>query len=317
MTAVSNPDSVLQNPTAAPPPTLPTNVDLARLVDAALVPPGTEIKDLHKDYDASRLEPGLSKEEGLQALAAAKAELFALQDKFYAESGRSMLIVLQGIDAAGKDGTIAHIMDGVNPEGVDVYGFKEPSAKEMAHDYLWRHELVAPELGKIAIFNRSHYENVLVTRVHPNLLWPKTSLPKPEHIWKQRYREINNWEQRLTDQGTVVVKFFLHLSRKEQGKRFLERIDDPLKNWKVSPTDMTERGYWKDYTAAFTDMLNHTSTDFAPWYVLPADHKWFSHLTAVSVVLQAMKSTSPHYPNVDASMQATLQKMKQELEEGH
>ena len=289
--------------------------DFSKLARECLVPPNS-IAHLHKEYDASRIAEGFAKDSGLAAMNEAKAQIFALQDKLYADVKSSMLIVLQGIDAAGKDGTIKHVMDGVNPEGVDVYGFKEPSKEEMLHDYLWRHEKVAPALGKIAIFNRSHYENVLVTRVHPKLLWPKTDVPAPEHIWKQRYKEINDWEKRLTDQGTVVVKLFLHLSRKEQGKRFLARLDDPTKNWKVSPTDMVERGYWDDYTKAFTDMLNNTSTDYAPWYVIPSDHKWFGHLSSVSVILDAFKRINPKYPDPDPAVMANLDKMKQELLDG-
>ena len=278
--------------------------------------PAHSIVHLHKEYDASRKPKGLSKEKGLEMLERLKTKLFDYQDALYADEGRSMLIVLQGIDAAGKDGTIKHVMEGVNPEGVDVYGFKEPSKEEMSHDYLWRHEAKVPALGKISIFNRSHYENVLVTRVHPEYLWPKTDLGFPKDIWKQRYKEINNWEKRLNDQGTKIVKFFLHLSREEQGRRFMARIEDKDKNWKVSPTDMVERGYWDEYTAAFTDMLNETSTDYAPWHVLPSDHKWFSHLSALSVLIKAMEDINPQYPTVDAAMLADLEKMKKELEAG-
>ncbi len=167
--------------------------------------------------------------------------------------------MLQAIDAAGKDGTIKHVMSGLNPEGVDVYSFKAPSDAERAHDYLWRHQLAVPELGRIAVFNRSHYENVTVTRVHPELLWPRSADLTSKHIWHRRYRQINDWERYLTENGTVIIKLFLHLSRDEQKRRFLQRIDDETKNWKVSSSDMREREYWSDYQEAFSDMLTHTS----------------------------------------------------------
>lgn len=296
-------------------PTLPANIDFTKLNAETIVKPGSKIH-LHKDFDASRVDAGITKAQGLEALEQAKAVLFDYQDKFYAQSDRSLLIVIQGIDAAGKDGTIKHVMEGINPEGVDVYSFKEPSKEEMSHDYLWRHNLALPELGKIAIFNRSHYENVLVTRVHPELLWPRTAIPFPSDIWSQRYQNINDWEKRLNDNGTVVVKLFLHLSRQEQGRRFMSRIDDPSKHWKVSPTDMVERGFWDDYTAAFSDMLGNTSTEYAPWHVIPADHKWFSHLSTMAVLLEAMKTINPSYPTVSAAVEKELADMKKELEAG-
>lgn len=291
------------------------DIDTAQIVAESTVKPGSVVH-LHKQFNADMKDKGFTKETGEAALEELKAQLFEQMDMLYATGGRSVLVVLQGIDAAGKDGIVKHVMEGVNPEEVDVYGFKEPSKTEMAHDYLWRHEKAVPELGKMAIFNRSHYENVLVTRVHPDLLWPKTSMPAPEHIWKQRYKDINDWEKRLNNNGTIIIKLFLHVSRAEQGARFLSRIEDPSKNWKVSPTDMVERGFWDEYTTAFTDMLNHTSTDYAPWYALSMDHKWSGHLTAVSIILDHLKQLNLSYPKVDAAMVAELQKMKKELEEG-
>lgn len=291
------------------------DIDTAQIVTESLVKPGSVVH-LHEQFNANMKDRGFTKETGEAALEELKGELFEQMDMLYATGGRSVLVVLQGIDAAGKDGIVKHVMEGVNPEEIDVYGFKEPSKTEMAHDYLWRHEKAVPELGKMAIFNRSHYENVLVTRVHPQLIWPKTSMPAPKHIWKERYEDINAWEKRLYDNGTIIIKLFLHVSRKEQGARFLARIEDPSKNWKVSPTDMVERGYWDEYTTAFTDMLNHTSTDYAPWYALSMDHKWSGHLTAVSIILDHLKKLNLAYPKVDEQTEAELQKMKKELEAG-
>ena len=227
-----------------------------------------------------------------------------------------MLVVLQGMDAAGKDGTIKHVLEGVNPQGIDVHSFKAPTSLDRAHDFLWRHEIATPPLGMIGVFNRSQYENVLATRVHPDRLWPVTSVPAPEDIWAQRFEEINNWERRLTNQGTIIVKLFLNLSKEEQARRFLARVDVPEKNWKVSLTDMAERAYWDDYLAAFTDMLNNTSPANAPWHVLPADNKWFLRLSAVSVLLEAMRRADPRYPEVSDANRKRLTQMKADLEAG-
>jgi PPK2 family polyphosphate:nucleotide phosphotransferase len=285
------------------------------LAKKCLVPPGTDV-DLDRDYDPGRKDPDLGKNEGTAALEDGISQLFAYQDKFYAQADRAMLIVLQGIDAAGKDGTIKHVMTGLNPAGVDVHSFKAPSAEERAHDYLWRHNLVLPSLGRIGIFNRSHYENVIVARVHPPLLWPAVPGDDRPHLWRRRYREINEWERYLADNGTVLVKLFLHISRKEQELRFLERIDNPKKNWKYSADDLREREYWDDYRTAFEDMLAHTSTEWAPWYVLPADHKWFSHLSATAILLEAMARVDPRYPKVTAQQKADLAHAKKDLLEG-
>ncbi len=228
--------------------------------------PGTSIR---------RHDDKLRDDHGAAALADAKAALLDLQDRFFASAERALLIVLQAIDAAGKDGTIKHVMSGLNPpEGVDVYSFKAPSVTERAHDYLWRHQQVLPELGgRMAVFNRSHYENVLITRVHPETLWPRTPALNHPDVWTRRYRDINGWERYLTDNGTVIVKLFLNVSKQEQERRFLARIDEPEKNWKFSVDDLRERAFWDDYQHAFQDMLTHTSTEWAPWYVIPADHK--------------------------------------------
>ncbi|WRS31143.1 PPK2 family polyphosphate kinase [Actinomycetaceae bacterium MB13-C1-2] len=288
-------------------------VDYEAIAAPTLVPPGFHITDLQKQYDPARLPKKLDKAKGKGALKVAKAELAELQDKFYADGDRSLLVILQGMDAAGKDGTIKHVLQGVNPQGIDVYSFKSPSSLERSHDYLWRHEIATPVLGKIAIFNRSQYENVLVTKVHPEYLWPKTSAPTPDDIWAQRYQEINDWEKRLTNQGTVIVKLFLNLSKDEQARRFLSRVDEEDKNWKVSPSDMAERAYWDDYLQAFTDMLNNTSTEYAPWHVLPADHKWFLRLSTIAVILEAMREIDPQYPEVSDDVKQNLEQMRAAL----
>ncbi|MCB0934285.1 MAG: polyphosphate kinase 2 family protein [Mycobacterium sp.] len=298
--------------------TVPANgvlVDYPKLSGACRVEPGSTV-DLERDFDPGRADHNLGKENAELALEEAKGELFALQDRFYAQSDRALLVVLQGIDAAGKDGTIKHVISGVNPEGVDVHSFKAPSTAERAHDYLWRHQLVVPALGRIAVFNRSHYENVTVTRVHPELLWPHTAGDVPKDLWDRRYRAINDWEHHLAENGTVIIKLFLNLSRDEQTKRFLERVDDTAKNWKVSPADMTERQFWPQYQKAFSEMLTHTSTKHAPWHVIPANHKWFSHISTFAILLETMKALDPRYPELDRAGQANLATMRADLLSG-
>jgi PPK2 family polyphosphate:nucleotide phosphotransferase len=282
------------------------------LAASTRVEPNSDV-DLAGDFDPGRHDVDLAGEGRQAALNHAIAALFDLQDKFAAQADRSLLVVLQAMDAAGKDGTIKHVMTGLNPASVEVHSFKTPSPAERAHGYLWRHQQVVPELGRIAIFNRSHYENVLVTRVHPQFLWPETP---PEHragLWKRRYREINEWERYLSDNGTVLVKLFLNLSKDEQERRFLERIDRPEKNWKFSPADLRERSFWDEYQLAFADMLTHTSTEWAPWHVIPADHKWFSHLSVSAVLLETLRHLDPQYPIVDDATKQALQKAKEEL----
>lgn len=281
-------------------------VKWSKLAKKTRVPPGAPV-DLARDFDSAYKPSGMKKADGLAQLAAGKEQLFALQDKFYAQADRSLLIVLQAIDAAGKDGTIKHVMSGVNPEGVDVHSFKAPSVQERAHDYLWRHQKALPELGRIGVFNRSHYENVLVTRVHPEMLWPKTAESFGDGIWQRRYDEINAWEKYLTDNGTTIVKLFLNVSKQEQARRFLARIEQPAKNWKFSPTDMAERERWPDYQKAFTEMLSNTSTSYAPWHVIPADHKWASHLATFAVLIDTVKGLNPQYPTVSQADLATLE----------
>lgn len=283
-----------------------------KLAGSTRVDPGSKVK-LADDFDAGYRPKGMTKKDGLKQLAAGKLQLFDLQDKLYAQGDRSVLIVLQAIDAAGKDGTIKHVMSGINPEGVDVHSFKQPSAEDKEHGYLWRHQKVVPPLGRIGIFNRSHYENVVVTRVHPELLWPKTAAGQTDGIWKRRYQAINDWEKYLTDNGTVIVKLFLNVSADEQARRFLARIDTEAKNWKFSKTDMAERDLWPQYQKAFNSMLSHTSTEHAPWHVIPADHKWASHLATFAVLLEAMKGIDPQYPTISAAERADLGTYKKKL----
>jgi PPK2 family polyphosphate:nucleotide phosphotransferase len=282
-----------------------------RLAEATRVKPGTKV-DLVNDFDPGRTDKRLGKDAGLAALADATAALVELQDRFFAQADRALLIILQAIDAAGKDGTIKHVMSGLNPEGVDVYSFKAPSATEQAHDYLWRHHKVLPQLGRIAVFNRSHYENVLVTRVHPETLWPPAALDS-KGIWRRRFRDINNWERYLTDNGTIIVKLFLNVSKEEQRRRFLQRIEEPEKNWKFSVADLRERAFWEDYQRAISDMLSHTSTGWAPWHVIPGDHKWFSHLSTSAVLVETLEGLNPQYPRVNAAVKKELGDAKQEL----
>jgi PPK2 family polyphosphate:nucleotide phosphotransferase len=222
------------------------------------------------------------------------------------------------MDAAGKDGTIKHVMSGLNPQGCEVHSFKAPSEEELDHDYLWRNFKVLPERGRIGIFNRSHYEEVLIVRVHPELLERQhlpSRLKKDKDIWKRRFEEINAFERHLHQNGIIVLKFFLNVSRDEQKKRFLERIDQPEKNWKFSADDVRERAFWKEYMAAYEDMLSHTSTAWAPWYVIPADNKWFTRLAVAAVIVAAMKEIDPQYPTVTEEHKKGLTEAKRMLEE--
>jgi PPK2 family polyphosphate:nucleotide phosphotransferase len=220
-----------------------------------------------------------------------------------------VLVVLQAMDAAGKDGTIRHVMSGVNPQGVQVHSFKVPSTEELDHDYLWRYAQKLPARGDIAIFNRSHYEEVLVVRVHPENL-DRQHLPAAasgKDVWQRRFREINDWERYLVDNGITVVKLFLNVSKEEQRKRFLERVSQPEKNWKFNANDVREREYWDDYQHAYAQMLSATSTSWAPWFVIPADHKWFARICVSAVLADALVRLDPVYPALDAAGQRDLE----------
>ncbi len=243
-------------------------------------------------------------------------ELSRLQDILAAQDRWGMLLNFQAMDAAGKDGTIKHVMSGVNPQGVDVWSFKAPSAEELHHGYLWRTMKSMPERGHIGIFNRSYYEEVLVVRVHPEIL-ENEALPKPlvtKNIWQERFEDINGFERYATRNGIAVVKFFLHLSRKEQRRRFLERLETPDKNWKFSAADLKERGYWDDYQNAYEDMIRHTASEYAPWYVVPADNKWFTRLVVSHAVVDALKKMDLKYPKVSGANQAALAEARKQLE---
>jgi PPK2 family polyphosphate:nucleotide phosphotransferase len=247
-------------------------------------------------------------------LADGVALLADYQDRLAAQDTFGVLLVLQGIDAAGKDGTVKHVMTGLNPQGVEVRSFKQPSAEDLNHDFLWRCQRALPGRGRIGIFNRSHYEEVLVVRVHQNLLAAERIPASDGDVWARRYREINDWERYLVENGIHVVKVMLNLSKREQAKRFLKRIDHPEKNWKFSSSDIRERGYWDDYQHAFEAMLSQTSTAWAPWYVVPADHKWFTRLATAAVLGTALGAINPQYPDPDPADAGQMAQARTELE---
>jgi len=235
-----------------------------------------------------------------EALANGIEALAELQDRLYAEDKWALLLIFQAMDAAGKDGAIKHVMSGVNPQGCQVFSFKSPSAEDLDHDYLWRCMKCLPNRGNIGIFNRSYYEDTLVVRVHPEFL-AKAKLPPQlvtRHLWKERFEDIRTFERYLGRNGVVVRKFFLNVSKKEQKRRFLERIDNPAKNWKFSANDAAERGHWDEYMEAYEDMIRHTSTEEAPWYVVPADNKWFTRVVVAAVVIETLHSLNLKYPEV-------------------
>src|SRR6516165_7482546 len=288
---------------------------LGKFVEPLRVEPGSKVK-LARDFDPGYKASYLKKKEGAGILAAGVTLLQEYQARLAAQDTYGVLVCLQALDAAGKDGTIRHVMSGVNPQGVKVTGFKVPSAEELDHDYLWRYARHLPARGDIGIFNRSHYEEVLVVRVHPENL-DRQRLPaeaKGKGVWERRYREINDWERYLTDNGFKVVKLFLNLSKEEQRTRFLKRIDLPEKNWKFSVADVRERGCWDDYQRAFSEMLSATSTRWAPWYVIPADHKWFARICAAAVIVHTLIEIDPRYPVVSQDRRQQLQAVKRELE---
>ncbi|MEU6706087.1 polyphosphate kinase 2 family protein [Streptomyces wuyuanensis] len=287
---------------------------VARLIEPLRVKPGSRV-DLHKDFDP-RYKADLKKETGVELLRAGVSLLAEYQERLAAQDTFGVLLCLQALDAGGKDGTIRHVMSGVNPQGVKVSSFKVPSAEELDHDYLWRYARRLPARGDIAIFNRSHYEEVLVVRVHPENL-DRQRLPRDARgpgIWDRRYREINGWERYLTDNGFKVVKVFLNLSKEEQRVRFLKRIDLPEKNWKFSASDALERRRWDDYQRAFSEMLSATSTEWAPWYVVPADRKWFARICTAAVLAHTLMDIDPRYPVVGKAARRDLRAARRELE---
>jgi PPK2 family polyphosphate:nucleotide phosphotransferase len=269
-----------------------------------------------KDIDPAETLGVKSKEHAQDALERGIERLTKLQEKLYAQDRWAVLLILQGMDAAGKDGTVKHVMSGVNPQGCQVYAFKAPSPEELQHDFLWRTSRSVPERGQIGIFNRSYYEEVLIVRVHPELLANEKIPPQLvlDNIWQKRFEDINAFERYLAENGFVVLKFFLHLSKKEQKKRFLERLEDPEKNWKFSINDALERQHWDKYMRAYEDMIRNTSTKQAPWYVVPADHKWFTRLVVAEAVIDALECLDLSFPAVDAEKRKELKAARAALE---
>jgi len=272
-------------------------------------------------FRLARIEPGEtlgfeSKDDVADAVARGVERLSALQEKLYAEHRWALLLVFQALDAAGKDSTIKHVMSGVNPQGCQVFSFKAPSNEDLDHDFIWRAARCLPERGRIGIFNRSYYEEVLVVRVHPELL-AREKLPESvvtKDIWTERFEDIVAFERHLARNGTVVLKFFLHVSRAEQRRRFLERLDKPAKNWKFSAADLAERQRWDAYMAAYEEMIRHTATPDAPWYVVPADHKWFTRLVVGEAIIAALEKLDLAFPTVPPGERKALKAARAELE---
>jgi PPK2 family polyphosphate:nucleotide phosphotransferase len=288
---------------------------LAELIKPLRVKPGSTV-DLPEDFDPRYKAGFLRKADGQEWLGRGIELLAEYQARLAAQGTQGLLVIIQAMDAGGKDGTIRHVMSGVNPQGVNVHSFKVPSAAELGHDYLWRYARATPARGEIGIFNRSHYEEVLVVRVHPENLG-RQRLPaghRGKGIWHQRYREINDWERYLSDNGFKVVKLLLNVSKEEQRRRFLKRLDLPEKNWKFSAADIAERQYWDDYQRAFSEMLSHTSTSWAPWHVIPADRKWFARICASAVIVDALVSLEPRYPKVSKETRRALAEARERLE---
>jgi PPK2 family polyphosphate:nucleotide phosphotransferase len=286
---------------------------IRKLLKTVTARPGKRIR--LKDFDPGWTGSLLDEKDAAPLLAEGVRRLAKQQNKLYAQDTRSVLMIFQAMDAAGKDGTIRHVMSGINPQGCQVFNFKAPSAEERDHTYLWRSMKALPERGRIGIHNRSYYEEVLVARVHPEIL-ASQQLPdhlKDERIWKRRFREINAFEQYLADNGVVILKFFLHVSKEEQKKRFLARIDEEDKNWKFSVNDAKERTFWDDYMRAYEDVFTNTSTETAPWYIVPADNKWFTRLAVAAIVYDTLEKLNLEYPKVTDAKRAELQEVKRML----
>jgi PPK2 family polyphosphate:nucleotide phosphotransferase len=284
---------------------------------AILARPGKTllVTDFETDYSAHIDK----KSDGVDRLRENVKELIDIQGKLYADNRYAVLLIFQAMDAAGKDGTIKHVMSGLNPQGCEVYSFKTPSINELDHNFMWRTNRCMPQRGRFGIFNRSYYEEVLVVKVHPEYLLPQ-SLPNIQKIedvtgqfWENRYQQINNQEQYLVENGTIVLKFFLNVSKKEQKERFLERIENPAKNWKFSSGDVKERKLWDKYMDAYGDMLTHTSTNHAPWYVIPADQKWFMRYAVSNIIINRLKSLDLNYPKLPDAEKSRLNDAKELL----
>jgi PPK2 family polyphosphate:nucleotide phosphotransferase len=282
--------------------------------DPFIVPPGKKVR--LSDFDPGFTGKFRQKEEAREKLATDIEQLAKYQDVLYAQDSKALLVIFQALDAAGKDSVIKHVMSGVNPQGTEVYSFKAPSAEELDHDYLWRCHRAIPERGRIGIFNRSYYEEVLVLRVHPEFLQaqklPLKSMKKD--IWQWRFDQINDFERYLVRNGIEIIKFFLNVSKEEQRQRFLARLNTPEKNWKFSLTDVQERGHWDDYREAFEDVFRHTSTRWAPWYIIPADHKWFTHVAVADIIVSKLKSMDLKYPSVSKARLKELDRARKILE---
>ncbi len=300
---------------------MPTKETMIRIKDHHVRPDKkVKLKDFSTKYEGKTL----NKQDAEQMLDIGRKHLAEVQDKLYAHNRYSVLIILQAMDAAGKDGAVKHIMSGFNPLGVKVYSFKAPNSTELDHEYFWRHQLALPARGEIAIHNRSHYENVLVTKVHPEWILNENipgidSLKKiNDKFWEMRYKQIRRFEKNLVENGTVIMKFFLHVSKKEQKKRFLERIEDPGKNWKFSLSDLKERAHWDAYQKAYEELLSKTATDDAPWFVIPADDKWYARLSMAEIIANEFSKLDADYPVVSPAQKVELQKAKVQLmgEEG-
>jgi PPK2 family polyphosphate:nucleotide phosphotransferase len=283
--------------------------------DPYIVKPGNQIS-LVKDYNAGYKCEFHQKDDAVKKLKTGILQLAKYQDILYAQNTYSLLIIFQAMDAAGKDSTIKHVMSGVNPQGCQVFSFKSPSEEELDHDYLWRSMKSLPERGRIGIFNRSYYEELLIVRVHPEILKKQQlpNFPQNNHIWKQRFDEINNFEKYLFNNGVIVLKFFLNVSKSVQKRRFLERIESPEKNWKLSVSDVRERAFWDDYMDAYEQVFNHTSTEFAPWYIVPADRKWFTRLVVADIICQKLQELNLQYPQMSEEHKQQLLAAKKTLE---
>jgi PPK2 family polyphosphate:nucleotide phosphotransferase len=268
-----------------------------------------------KDCDPAATGHWRSKDHAAEALQQGIARTAELQDKLYAQNNWALLLIFQAMDAAGKDGIIKHVMSGVNPQGCQVFSFKAPSELELQHDFLWRTTRCLPERGHIGIFNRSYYEEVLVVRVHPEILKSQRTPPSlvGKNVWEERFEDIRSFERHMARSGTVIRKFFLHVSKKEQKRRFLARLEEPEKNWKFSAADIRERACWDDYQMAYEEMIANTATEYAPWYVVPADNKWFTRLVVSTVVVETLESLDLAYPKVDDAKRKELEAAKKIL----
>jgi PPK2 family polyphosphate:nucleotide phosphotransferase len=269
-----------------------------------------------KDFEPDDTSGVKSKKQAEKVLPLGIERMVDLQDKLYAQDRWAILLIFQAMDAAGKDGVIKHVMSGVNPQGCQVYSFKQPSAEELDHDFLWRTNKCIPERGRIGIFNRSYYEEVLVVRVHKELLEREKMPPSlvTKDIWNERFADINAYEQYLSRNGVVIRKFFLNLSKEEQKRRFLKRLDEPDKNWKLSSADIAERERWPEYMTAYEEMIQNTATPHAPWYVVPADNKWYTRLVVAAAIVHALEDLNLHYPTVDADQRKELKAARAALE---